>query len=158
MADANSYIQIGTEIGIGAVGTVAVGIVTTTWWFSKLIKGLSDSQTKMKEDLTTAQTQLKADLTAAQSQMKSDLTKSINDVDTSQAKRDNDLDRSVNNVQSSLTQHTALIEQKMNTLQGQMQDVANQIKENRHDTNELRERVVRLETIAEKQGAPPERY
>lgn len=147
MPDANSYIQISTEIGVGALGTVAVGIASTTWWFSRLIKGLSDKQTEMKAEMTASQVQLKADL-----------TKSINDVDTSQAKRDNDLDRSVSNVQASLTQHTSLIEQKMNTLQVQMADVANQIKENRHDTNDLRERVVRLETIAEKQGAPPERH
>lgn len=146
MPDA-SYIQISTGLGIGALVTAAVGVATTTWWFSRLIKGLSDSQLKMKEDLTAAQVQLK-----------SDLTKSINDVDSSQAKRDNDLDRSVSAVQSALHSHSSLIEQKMNTLQAQMSDFAAQVKENRHDTNELRERVVRLETIAEKQGIPPERY
>lgn len=146
MPDA-SYIQISTELGIGALATVAVGISTTTWWFSRLIRGLSDSQLKMKEDLT-----------ASQVQMKADLTKSISDVDSSQAKRDNDLDRSVSAVQSALSSHSSLIEQKMNTLQAQMSDFAAQVKENRHDTNELRERVVRLETIAEKQGIPPERY
>lgn len=158
MPDANSYIQISTEIGLGALATVAVGIATTTWWFSRLIKGLGDNQTKMKEELTASQTQLKADLTASQVTLKADLTKSINDVDNSQAKRDNDLDRNVSAVQASLNSHTTLIEQKMNTLQAQMSDFAAQVKENRHDTNELRERVVRLETIAEKSGVPPERY
>lgn len=157
MPDA-SYIQISTEIGLGAVGTVAVGIATTTWWFSRLINRLDKNQTTMKEELTAAQTQLKTDLTAAQVALKADLTKSISDVGSSQEKRDNELDRNVSAVQSSLNSHTSLIEQKMNTLQGQMADVANQIKENRHDTNDLRERVVRLETIAEKMGASPERH
>lgn len=143
----SSTIQIGTEIGLATLGTLIVSAVSVTWWFSRQLKVITDSQTAMK-----------AELTASQVTLKTELTKSIHDVDTSQAKRDNDLDRSVSAVQSALHSHSSLIEQKMNTLQTQMSDFAAQVKENRHDTNELRERVVRLETIAEKQGVPPERY
>jgi len=140
-------IQIGTELGIATLGTLIASATTVTWWFSRQLKAITDSQTAMK-----------AELTASQVALKTELTKSISDVDLSQAKRDHELDRNVSAVQSALNSHSSLIEQKMNTLQVQMADVASQIKENRHDTNELRERVVRLETIAEKQGAPPERY
>lgn len=143
----DSTIQIGTEIGIATLGTLITSAASITWWFSRQLKAITDSQTAMK-----------AELTASQVTLKTELTKSINDVNTSQEKRDNDLDRSVASVQAALNSHSSLIEQKMNTLQSQMSDFAAQVKENRHDTNELRERVVRLETIAEKQGAPPERH
>jgi len=122
--------QVSNELGLGALATLITGAIGTTWWFSNLIHKLSDAQKKVKEELT----------------------ESITEVGKSQEKRDNELDRNVSAVQASLNQHTTLIEQKMNTLQLQMADVASQIKENRQDTNELRERVVRLETIAEKLG------
>lgn len=157
MADTGNFIQISNDLGLTALGTLVATVAGTTWWFSSQLKKITDSQARMKEEQTLAQTQLTANLTANLHAVKADLTKSISDVDTSQAKRDHELDRGVSAVQAALSSHSSLIEQKMNTLQSQMADVASQIKENRHDTNELRERVVRLETIAEKMGAPPER-
>lgn len=151
MAD-SSTIQISTDVGLSMLGTLLVAVAGATWWFASQLKKITDTQTAMKSDLTSSQAQLKSDLTASQGELKADLTKSINEVNASQEKRDNDLDRSVASVSASLASHSTLIEQKMNTLQLQMQDVSSQIKENRTDTNELRERVVRLETLAEKLG------
>jgi len=119
------YVQISTDIGLAGLGTLLGTVAFITWWFSTQLKKITDNQ----------------------SSTQASLTKSINDVNSSQEKRDNDLDRNVAAVQSALTAHSSLIEQKMTTLQEQMTDVSNQLKENRHDTNELRERVVRVETI-----------
>lgn len=145
MADVNQYLQISTETGIVAGGTLLATVATATWWFASQLKKITDNQTSMKSELTSSQALLKADLTATQAEVKADLTKSISEVNASQEKRDNDLDRSVASVGASLSTHSSLIEQKMNMLQSQMSDFATQVKENRHDTNELRERVVRIE-------------
>jgi hypothetical protein len=137
MADVNT-IQIGTDVGLSLVVTIAAGIASTTWWFSRLIKSLGDSQTAMKEELT-----------ASQVKIKEDLSKDIIGVSMSQDKRGGDLDRGIVSVQAALTSHSSLIEQKMTSIQVQMTDFSTQVREMRQETNGMRERVVRLETIAD---------
>lgn len=150
MQEAGNFIQISNDVGLTAIGAVVAMVATITWWFSDQLKKITDSQSKTKEEQTVAQNHLAVSFSTNLNAVKADLTKSINEVDASQAKRDHELDRGVSAVQAALSTHSSLIEQKMNMLQAQMTDVASQIKENRQDTNELRERVARLETIAQK--------
>jgi septal ring factor EnvC (AmiA/AmiB activator) len=118
--DARSIIQV-----LWYAGTVLVAVASATWWLSQRFSSFTKSQTSLKEDLTA---QIVAHTTAS-------------------AKNAADADTKLGKLQGSLELHTATLEQKLNNLQEQMSDVSGQLKETRNDTNELRERVVRLETM-----------